>query len=77
MAGRLRNGFRRFLKRTGIRKGLIGGVLVLLVVDLLWVGSAALSRVSGRGLKIIQITCNCHFYFYKSVASEKHTQVLF
>ncbi len=46
MAGRIKKCFKRFLKRTGIRKGLIGGVLVLVVVDLIWVGSAALSRVS-------------------------------
>ncbi|XP_064389077.1 solute carrier family 35 member F5-like isoform X2 [Halichondria panicea] len=45
MAGRIKKCFKRFLKRTGIRKGLIGGVLVLVVVDLIWVGSAALSRI--------------------------------
>ena len=46
MADTLKQRFKYFLKRTGIRKGLIGGVMILVVVDIIWVGSAALSRVS-------------------------------
>ena len=57
MAGRINKCFKRFLKRTGIRKELIGGVLVLVVVDLIWVGSAALSRVRVTRLETIGGLC--------------------
>ena len=33
-------------RRCGVRKGLVGGVLLLLLVDVIWVGSAGLTRVS-------------------------------
>ena len=78
MANRVWNEVRRFLKRTGIRKGLIGGVLVLLIVDLLWVGSAALSRVSGRGQNINNTMMTLDvmilgFVSHKQIYKVKHT----
>ena len=45
------------LKR--VKKGLLLGLLVLLVVDVLWVGSAGLTRVSGgeiRGFFSVQLS---------------------
>ena len=35
--------------RCRVRKRLVGGLLILLVVDVLWVGSAGITRVGGGG----------------------------
>ena len=42
----MRSSYCMYCRRFGVRKGLVVGVLLLLLVDVIWVGSAGLTRVS-------------------------------
>ena len=55
------------LKQCRIRRGLLGGVLVLIIVDVIWVASAALTKVSLRRDGRVLYTIHgppCHVYIY-------------
>lgn len=66
------------MPRCNVKKGHLAGVLVLLIVDIIWVGSAGITRVRSRDIDLCQIgffLLNNGLPLYRSVLYYVQTSV--